>query len=87
MNAIDANAASLRSAATKSFNGKPKATAWHLSEVRLAVGHSRLRLAVKRRCAHPKIEDSTIEVSNILFFAHDSRVGCADSRRVPREWR
>jgi hypothetical protein len=30
------------------FNGKPKATAWHLSEVRITVGLSRLRLAVKR---------------------------------------
>jgi hypothetical protein len=30
------------------FNGKPKATAWLSSEVRLAVGRSRLRLAVKR---------------------------------------
>jgi hypothetical protein len=31
-----------------SFNGKPKATAWDSSDARLALGHSRLRLAVKQ---------------------------------------
>jgi hypothetical protein len=39
-------------AATKSFNGKPKASAWRSSAAQFAHGRRRLRLAVKRRCAH-----------------------------------
>jgi hypothetical protein len=39
-------------AATESFNGKPKASAWRSSAAQLAHGRRRLRLAVKRRCAH-----------------------------------
>jgi hypothetical protein len=41
-----------QAAATKSFNGKPKASAWRSSAAQFAHGRRRLRLAVKRRCAH-----------------------------------
>jgi hypothetical protein len=49
--AVDLDAASLRAAATKSFNGKPKATESDGNPHFTQMPRSRLRLAVKRSCA------------------------------------
>ena len=61
------NAASLHLAATKSFNGKPKATASDGKPHFTRMPRSRLRLAVKQRCAHRARILQTTRTVRILF--------------------